>query len=632
MTRKLQRFQKTIFGTIAISMIATSMIGFGVGVGSRKANRYALRVNEEEVSFDDFTRARRSLEERFRSQFGDDYEGLLKSFNINIGQRVADELIVGLLLTQLGERLGMSVSDVEVTSEAMTILDGRVSDYESFLDRIGMTAPEFEAKVRQDILRRKVSSLFSTVALPADEEIRARARRELESFTIEVATVDPKSLVSAVAEPSAEQLSSFYEANKPAFEEGERVSYEYAVIEGKRVEGAISVDPREVEDFYQTRQSRYQLPDSARVSVIRFAYSKGADESAKKGVVEQAEAVLTELKGGAQFAELAKKHSSDEKTRDEGGNLGWVVAGTLGKEFDAAIFRDEPDFEPQLVKSVRGVDIVRVNDFKQGGVRPLDEVRSDIEAELRKEEVPGYLAHESHSLFDAWTGAATTLRDFAAEKSLVVANTEGLVAVGDDPVADLKGLSSQVLQRAADSRQLIELGDRFVLVELKDQRPRAVPPLEEIRNRVVAAYREKEAEQKAQQRANELTEKVRTGSASLSSFAGEFLVPVKVEKSITRSSGGDGVFRDSALREQLLRSASVGSVLPAPYRSERGWLVARVSSVGEPTTEELDKKISSVGRELASHEGQVVLSSVLNTVKAAAQTDIDASILAGTAG
>lgn len=589
-------------------------------------------MNEEEVSFDDFTRAKRSMEERFRRQLGDQYEGILKAYNVNIGQRAADELMVGLLLTQLGARMGLSVSDSEVTSETMTILDGRVGDYESFLDRIGMTAPEFETKVRQDLLRRKVANLFSSVALPAEEEIRARARRELASFTIEVATVDPKSLESAITEPTAEQLASFYDANKVSFEEGERVSYEYALIEGKRVAGAIPVDPRDVENFYQTHQQRYKLSDSARVSRISFSFPKGADEEKKKAVVEQAEAVLKELKGGAPFAELAKKHSSVDKARDAGGDLGWVVAGTQGKEFDSVVFKNEPDFEPQLVTSDSGVDIVRINDFKQGGVKPLDEVRLEIESEFKQEAVPGYLAHEAQSLFDSWTKGAASLREFAAEKSLSVAGTQGLVVVSEDPTGDLKGLTGQVLQRAAEARQIVELGDTFVLVELKDQRPRAVPPLDEIRNRVVAAYREKEAGKKAQQQATDLAEKVRAGSLSLAAAANEFSIPVEVEKEITLSTGGEGVFRESELREQLLRMGEVGSLLPQPYLSKEGWVVARISSVKEPTAEDLDKKISSVRSELASREGQVVLSSVLNTIKAAAHTDIDASIVAGSVG
>jgi|GEM_PF-4308145 len=628
MMRELRKFHKTVFGVIAIAMIATSMIGFGVNFRSGKATRYAVRVNEEQVSFEEFYRERRQLEDRFRSQLGGEYQNLLRSLGINLSQRVADNMIVGLIMTQLGKELGMTVSNGDVATEITELMNGRIEQYEGVLAQLGLSAPAFEEKVRRDLLRRRVSSLFSDVALPSDSLVRAKSREELATFSIEVAAIDPKQLVSEVPAPTVKQVSSFYEAQKMTFEEPEKVSYRYALIDAARVESSIAVEREAVEDFYEGHRLRYQLPDKARVSIIKLNYPKNADDAAKQGVAAQADSLLKELSGGASFAELAKKSSMDEKTKNEGGDLGWVVAGTLGKEFDEAIFRDEPSFEPQVVKSDSGVSIVRLSDFQADQVKPLKEVEGEIIAELKKEEVPGYLSHEAETLFSDWTSGTLSLSDFVKAKGISIAATEGLLGAAVDPSAETKGLTAQVIATIAEPRQLIDLGERFALIEVIDHRERLVPPVDEIRERVAAAFREGEADKKAEQRAAELLEKVRSGAGTLSEVGSSLGVSVAREVGITKASGGDGLLRDTLIREELIRSGVEGATLNKATKSGGKWVVAQVSAILEPTAEELEKKLASVRSELKTQEGSLVLSSVLNTIKARAETDIDASILA----
>ena len=628
MMRELRKFHKTIFGVIAIAMIATSMIGFGVNLGSGKANRYAVRVNEEQVSFEEFYRERRQLEDRFRSQLGGEYQNLLRSIGVNLSQRVADNMIVGLLLTQLGKELGMTVSNSDVATEITELMNGRIEQYEAVLSQLGLSAPAFEEKVRRDLLRRRVSSLFSDVALPSDPFVRAKSREDLATFSVEVAALDPKQLVSEVPAPTAEQVTSFYEAQKMTFEEPEKVSYRYALINAGRVESSISVERAAVEDFYEGHRSRYQLPDKARVSIIRLNYPKNADEAAKQGVSAQADSLLKELNGGAAFAELAKKSSMDEKTKNEGGDLGWVVAGTLGKELDEAIFRNEPSFEPQIVKSDSGISIVRLSDFQADLVKPLEEVESEIVAELKKEEVPGYLSHEAETLFGEWTGGTLSLSDFVKAKGVDISATKGLLGVAADPSAETKGLTAQVISMIAEPRQLIDLGERFALVEVVDHREKMVPPLDEIRERVAAQFRESEADKRAEQRATELLEKLKSGAGTLSEVGSSLGVFVAREVGITKASGGDGLLRDTEIREELIRAGVEGAALNKATKSGGKWVVAQVSAILEPTAEELEKKLTSVRGELKTQEGSIVLSSVLNTIKARAETDIDANILA----
>lgn len=80
---------------------------------------------------------------------------------------------------------------------------------------------------------------------------------------------------------------------------------------------------------------------------------------------EKAQEIFAELKGGADFAELAKKHSTDKGSATEGGELGFFTEGKMVPEFDAVAFKLAVGEISEPVQSEFGFHIIKVAEKKE---------------------------------------------------------------------------------------------------------------------------------------------------------------------------------------------------------------------------------------------------------------------------
>jgi peptidyl-prolyl cis-trans isomerase C len=122
--------------------------------------------------------------------------------------------------------------------------------------------------------------------------------------------------------------------------------------------------------------------ETARASHILFKVDEKADEAAKKKILAQAETVLKQVKGGADFAGLAKKHSADGSAQ-QGGDLGFFNKGQMVPAFDQAAFSMLPGQVSEIVTTQFGYHIIKVTDRKPVA---FDEVSPKIKEFLTEQQ------------------------------------------------------------------------------------------------------------------------------------------------------------------------------------------------------------------------------------------------------
>lgn len=112
------------------------------------------------------------------------------------------------------------------------------------------------------------------------------------------------------------------------------------------------------------------------------AEKKAAEEAALK----EAKEVISKLKNGEKFEDLAKKYSKDESNKDKGGDLGYFGHGKMVTEFEEAVLKlKENEYSKEPVKTSFGYHIILRKDQKE---KPkLKTVKDDIIEEIAKDKL-----------------------------------------------------------------------------------------------------------------------------------------------------------------------------------------------------------------------------------------------------
>lgn len=143
----------------------------------------------------------------------------------------------------------------------------------------------------------------------------------------------------------------------------------------EEVVNEVSVSDEEAKEFYDNNPQQFETSEQKRVSHILF------DDK------EKAEEVLTEIENGADFAEMAREHSTGP-TAENGGDLGLISANDQGLDRtfrDAAMQLSVGELSSEPVETQFGFHLIKVTDSTEAGVREFEEVKSQIKSQIRSQ-------------------------------------------------------------------------------------------------------------------------------------------------------------------------------------------------------------------------------------------------------
>jgi peptidyl-prolyl cis-trans isomerase C len=148
-----------------------------------------------------------------------------------------------------------------------------------------------------------------------------------------------------------------------------------------RVDARAVADAQAVTDMarlrYQAQPERFAVPEQVRV---RHILLRGDDAEAR------AQALLAQLRAGADFEALAREHSQDPGSAGRGGDLGFFGRGRMVPAFEEAAFAlQQPGELSAPVRTEFGVHLLQLVQRRPAGRQPFDEVREALEQEVMQQ-------------------------------------------------------------------------------------------------------------------------------------------------------------------------------------------------------------------------------------------------------
>jgi peptidyl-prolyl cis-trans isomerase SurA len=145
------------------------------------------------------------------------------------------------------------------------------------------------------------------------------------------------------------------------------------------VKSKVSVSPGEVNEYYKSHTQQFVQNDRVHLQHILIRTSTRSEEEAKV----LADTLFSQLQAGKSFEELAQLNSEGAEA-SEGGEMGWVEKGQLMGEIDEKVFGLEKGQIAGPIRSSLGFHIFKVVERTQSSVKPLSEVRGEVQDALFK--------------------------------------------------------------------------------------------------------------------------------------------------------------------------------------------------------------------------------------------------------
>ncbi|MBI3814583.1 MAG: peptidylprolyl isomerase [Nitrospinae bacterium] len=158
-------------------------------------------------------------------------------------------------------------------------------------------------------------------------------------------------------------------------------------IFNQEVKSKVHVDEKEIQKYYEGHRSEFTIPEEARVRHIMFIYNEETDSSKEEAVKNRAADVLNKIREGEDFARLASIYSEDPSSAKNGGDLGYFQRGKMIKVFEDTAFTLKKGEVGDVIRTPFGFHIIKCEDRKESGFKPLTEVSKEIENRIYAEKM-----------------------------------------------------------------------------------------------------------------------------------------------------------------------------------------------------------------------------------------------------
>ncbi|MGE0613898.1 MAG: SurA N-terminal domain-containing protein, partial [Hyphomicrobiales bacterium] len=586
MLEALRKGAGTWVAKVFIGLLVLSFAVWGVAdIFGNYGGRTLAKVGDREIDQEEFRTQLQTQLRRFGAQLNRSLS-LEEARLLGLDNQVLSQLVSQAALDQKAAEMNLGISDkaiVETITKQPVFRDASGNfNRDAFLQVLrasGLSEQQFIASQRESVVRNQIIQTVASGAKVPKVLVEAVDRFNNEQRVLRYVEL-PQEKANITADPTAEQMSAFYEAHKDEYAAPEYRKLAILVADPSELAKSIRIDEADLKAYYEANQARYRIDEQRKVLQIPFP-----DEAAAQAAAEK-------IKGGTSFADVAKEQGLTEKDID----LGNVTRLQLADKTVAdAAFSLQKDEVSGPVKGQLATVIVTVTEITPGVVTSFEEARTAIEATLAQNLASQQLLELHDKVEDERAGGAS-LAEIGQKLNMSYRDIDAVDRQGKGPDGkDVEGLpgGSDLLSEAFGSPQgvehdPVETSDQgYAWFNVLDVTPSRQKTLDEVREQVAADWKKDAVRDALSKLAQEMIDKVR-GGESLEKIAGDMELEVRTSQPFKRNGQAEGLPPVAVQQAFSMNENGLGSAAVAEKQSRVVFQLAEVRAPSALSAEGAD--------------------------------------------
>ena len=576
----LQAIRSKAGSFVVKALFALLILTFGIwGIGDIFRNRgtdtAVATVGDRSIPAEELQTALRRALEQLSARFGTAID-MQQAKQLGLVDQTLAQLIDRSLIDQEAVRLRLDVSDDLIRNVITANPSFRGSDghfdgglFNAVLAANNLTEDRYVALLRHDVPRNDLLHAVTAGAIAPQPVVDLLYRYRNEKRTGDIVAL-PIAGVPDVGQPSEDELKAFYEKHQDLFRAPEYRGFTLVSLSPSDVAKGIEIPEAKLKEEYDQRQDELQIPERRDMEQILAP----SEEKAK-----EAEAALAAGKDWREVATTIAGQAPD--TID----LGLMRREELPKALGEVAFELPLDKPSEPVKTPLGWHILRAVKIEPPVAQTFDEAKPKLEADLAQQEAVDRIYKVANNVDDALAGGAT-LSDAAEKFGLKTTLVEAVDNAGHDPQdkpVTLPVSAGDILKLAfatdeGQTSRVTETPDGAIFAVHVDKTiPSHVKPLDEVKDKAVAAWQADRRREIVAKEAEELAAAVTPGTR-LATVAGEKALKATTSPPFTRHPENDTAVPPPLVGK--LFAARPGEVVTASDAT--GSYVAQLDEVQRP--------------------------------------------------
>jgi peptidyl-prolyl cis-trans isomerase D len=625
--RLVQLFLALIILPFAFFGVESYMSNGGTGAD-------VARVGDSKITMQEFSEALRDHQDRLRAsaQGREIPQEMLDTPEIRRG--VIEMLVSRHLLADFARKTRIVVSDEQLSQLIATVpalqVDGKFSPerYDALVSSQGMTKDSFEARLRQDMMLQQAAGAVAGSSLVGKATSARWLGAQLEEREISMAQLKPQQYLAQV-KLGTDAARKWYDANRKKFEAPQMVRAEFVVLAQAELAGQATVSEAEVKAAYEGNAARYKQAEQRRASHILILADKEAAAADVAAAKAKAEGLLAELKKApGRFAELATRNSQDPGSAAKGGDLDWFGRGMMVKPFEDTVFALKEGQISDVVRSDFGFHVITVTGVRSEQAKPLEEVRGEIEAELRQQSAAKKYAEAAESFSNIVYEQADSLQP-AADKFKLAIHQSGWIAAGipgnglaSNPKLLAALFTDDAIKNKRNTEAVEVAPNTLVSARVIEVKPATVTPFETIKDRLEQQLMQEEAGKLAAKDGEDKLVRLRKGEAASLAWS--------TSRRIVR--GGDRELSPETLKSIFRTDTSTLPAFAGAVAADGSYALYRIDRVFPFNGNEGDPRAKALQEEYAKLVAGEEFAAWMTLLREEAGVEINEKLLLGKEG